>query len=94
MCQFVHFLSCLSLCCAHPCCCVQAAKLDRWAVGKTKLFLKFYHLHTMESRLEKFYLDVVRTQSAIRRKSAWRILIELQRRQKLELNERLALEKR
>jgi hypothetical protein len=73
---------------------VQAAKLDRYAVGKTKLFLKFYHLHQMEKSVERFYRDVVRAQSAVRRKAAHKIFAELQRRAKLEASERAALDQR
>ena len=41
---------------------IQHVGLANWKVGKTKLFLKFYHLDQLEAAMEKFYEDVVRAQ--------------------------------
>lgn len=38
---------------------IQYAGLVNWKVGKSKLFLKYYHLDQLEAAMEKFYEDVV-----------------------------------
>jgi myosin-3 len=45
---------------------LQYAGLKNWKVGKTKLFLKFYHLDQLEDKVAAFYKDVLRTQCAAR----------------------------
>ena len=45
---------------------LQHAGLKDWKVGKTKLFLKFYHLDQLEDKVAEFYRNVVRTQCAAR----------------------------
>jgi myosin-3 len=63
---------------------IKRSGLDNWLVGKTKLFLKFYHFDVMEKRLEKFFKDVVRAQNAVRRHWACRELHKLQARARME----------
>eukprot|EP00045_Choanoeca_perplexa_P014765 m.175694 g.175694 ORF g.175694 m.175694 type:complete len:1225 (+) comp16788_c0_seq1:101-3775(+) len=45
---------------------LQAIKLGNWKIGKTKLFLKYYHFDQLEALVAKYYKDVVRTQCAVR----------------------------
>lgn len=45
---------------------IEAAKLENYHIGKTKLFLKFYHLEQLERSLQKYFSDVTRTQAAVR----------------------------
>ena len=45
---------------------LQAIKLANWKIGKSKLFLKYYHFDELEALVAKYYADVVRTQCAVR----------------------------
>ena len=45
---------------------IAAAKLENYHIGKTKLFLKYYHVSELEKKLRKFFGDVVRTQAVVR----------------------------
>ncbi|CAB4009295.1 myosin-IIIa isoform X2, partial [Paramuricea clavata] len=47
---------------------LRAAGLDHWLVGKTKIFLKYYHVEKLGAILEKYRHSVVLVQRAVR---AW-----------------------
>lgn len=73
---------------------IRAAKLQNWQVGKTKLFLKYYHLTSMEEAMKKFYKDVVRTQNAFRSRKARRELAKRKERKRMSDEERAVAEAR
>eukprot|EP00049_Salpingoeca_infusionum_P007985 m.128854 g.128854 ORF g.128854 m.128854 type:complete len:1133 (+) comp13879_c0_seq1:284-3682(+) len=52
---------------------LEITKLDPVLVGKTKLFLKWYHKDEMEAKLKAYYDSVIRVQSAARALFAKRI---------------------
>lgn len=54
---------------------IEAAGLTDYQIGKTKLFLKFYHLDQMEAQLRLFYKRVVTVQSEFRARKA-RLLLK------------------
>lgn len=45
---------------------INIAKLDQFHIGKSKLFLKFYHVTDLEQKLKDYFADVTRAQSAVR----------------------------
>ncbi|XP_028393472.1 myosin-IIIb-like isoform X2 [Dendronephthya gigantea] len=47
---------------------LRAAGLDHWLVGKTKIFLKYYHVEKLGTILEKYRHSVILVQRAVR---AW-----------------------
>eukprot|EP01147_Barroeca_monosierra_P002905 gene2905-8162_t len=63
-------------------------------VGKTKLFLKWYHQEEMEDRLRKYYADVVRVQSAARAFFARKIYKRKLARAQMDAAERAKAEAR
>lgn len=71
---------------------VNAAKLKPYHVGKTKLFLKFYHVTDLEKAIQKYFNDVVKSQSVVRMKlqrKRYKVLLE---RKRMSDSERAAAE--
>lgn len=42
-------------------------KMDGWALGKTKVFLKYYHIEYLSRLFEKYIRSIVVVQSCVRR---------------------------
>lgn len=45
---------------------IEIAKLEKYHVGSTKLFLKFYHVTELEQKLKSYFNDVVTSQALFR----------------------------
>ncbi len=63
-------------------------------IGRTRLFLKYYHSDFMEGALRKFYARVIAVQSRIRGNTARHQLRVLQERARMSAAERAAAEQR
>eukprot|EP00056_Hartaetosiga_gracilis_P009653 m.139195 g.139195 ORF g.139195 m.139195 type:complete len:1159 (+) comp13164_c0_seq11:64-3540(+) len=73
---------------------VEITKLSPVHIGKTKLFLKWFHQEAMEGQLRKYYKDVVRVQSAIRAHFAKKVFNKKLERARMTAQERAEAEAR
>eukprot|EP00043_Microstomoeca_roanoka_P008508 m.81903 g.81903 ORF g.81903 m.81903 type:complete len:1020 (+) comp14274_c2_seq2:2-3061(+) len=73
---------------------IQHVKLQNWKVGKTKLFLKFYHLDQLEKAVEKLFDDVVRVQCAVRAFFARKVYNKKLERARMSAAQRAEAERR
>eukprot|EP00051_Salpingoeca_urceolata_P001170 m.39063 g.39063 ORF g.39063 m.39063 type:complete len:1088 (-) comp11232_c1_seq1:340-3603(-) len=71
---------------------INCVGLTDFHVGKTKLFLKYYHAPQMENLLREYFEKVTRSQAAVRAFLARRKYAKLQRRKAATEAERAAME--
>eukprot|EP00040_Diaphanoeca_grandis_P033578 m.205984 g.205984 ORF g.205984 m.205984 type:complete len:1169 (-) comp32932_c0_seq1:290-3796(-) len=73
---------------------IEAAKLDSYHIGSTKLFLKFYHVTELEKALQSYFGSVITSQAAVRAFFARKKFAVLQARKKMNDAERAEHDRR